>query len=385
VAVAGVLVLLSAPAVRAATTSDFALVTASATTTSSATATATATDKAQAAYARMTRAQRIGQLLMAAVPSTGSSSTLRTKLARYHVGNVVLIGQTEAGTSGVAAVLAPVRKVSTEAGVLPYIGVDQEGGYVQHLKGSGFSTIPTAVHQGGIAPTTLRDDWTRWARQLKRAGVNLDLAPVADVVPASVGTSNQPIGRYYREYGYTATRVSPHVGAVVHGIRATGISAAAKHFPGLGRASGNTDTMSGVTDPTRRGDPYLAPFQRAVNAGVRMVMVSTAIYPNIRPHVIGAFSHFIVTRMLRYDLGFTGVIVSDSLTTQSVAFRNYASRAILGLNAGVDILLVTENAAVGPMTSAIAQRMKSSTTFATVVKRAVMRVLTAKASAGLIP
>jgi beta-N-acetylhexosaminidase len=381
VAVAGVLVLLSAPTVRAATTSDFAPVTVSATTTSS----ATATDKAKAAYARMTRAQRIGQLLMAAVPSTGSSSTLRTKLARYHVGNVVLIGQTEAGTSGVAAVLAPVRKVSTEAGVLPYIGVDQEGGYVQHLKGSGFSTIPTAVHQGGIAPTTLRDDWTRWARQLKRAGVNLDLAPVADTVPASIGTSNQPIGRYYREYGYTTTRVSPHVGAVVHGIRATGVSAAAKHFPGLGRATGNTDTMSGVTDPTRRGDPYLAPFQRAVNAGVPMVMVSTAIYPNIRPHVIGAFSHFIVTRMLRSDLGFTGVIVSDSLTTQSVAFRNYASRAVLGLNAGVDILLVTENAAVGPMTSAIAQRMKSSTTFATVVKRAVMRVLTAKASAGLIP
>jgi beta-N-acetylhexosaminidase len=373
-------VALGTPAGLAATTSDFPAVTAATATTAS-----TPNDKAAAAYARMTRAQRIGQLLMAAVPSTGSSSSLRTKLARYHVGNVVLIGQTQAGTSGVATVVAPVRKVTTVAGVLPYVSVDQEGGYVQHLKGTGFSSIPTALHQGTITPTTLRDDCTRWARQLMRAGVNLDLAPVADVVPASIGTSNQPIGRYYREYGYTTTRVSPHVGAVVHGIRAAGIGATAKHFPGLGRATGNTDTMSGVTDPTRRNDPYLAPFQHAVNAGVPMVMVSTAIYPNIRAHVIGAFSHFIVTRMLRHDLGFTGVIVSDSLTTESVAFRSYASRAILALDAGVDILLVTDNAAVGPMASAIAQRMKNNATFAALVKKDVLRVLTAKARAGLIP
>ena len=332
----------------------------------------------------MTRTQRVGQLLMAAVPSTGSSSALRGMLARYSVGNVILIGQTHAGTSGVAAVVAPVRKVTTEAGVLPYVAVDQEGGYVQHLKGTGFSTIPTALHQGTIKPTTLRDDWTRWARQLKRASVNVDLAPVADVVPASIGTSNQPIGRYFREYGHTTSVVTPHVGAVVNGAEAAGVGSTVKHFPGLGRATGNTDTMAGVTDPTRRHDPFLAPFQHAVDAGAPMVMVSTAIYPNIRAHVIGAFSHFIVTTMLRHDLGFTGVIVSDSLTTESVRSRSYATRAIRSLNAGVDLLLVTDNSAVGPMTSAIVNRMKSSAAFATVVKNATLRVLTAKARAGLI-
>ena len=335
------------------------------------------------AYARMTRAQRIGQLLMAAVPSTGSSSGLRAQLARYHVGNVILIGQTHSGTAGVAQVVAPVQHATTEASVLPYVAVDQEGGEVQHLKGTGFSSIPTALHQGGIAPSTLRSDWGRWGRQLKRASINVDLAPVADVVPASIGTANQPIGRYYREYGFTPSVVAPHVGAVVHGIRDAGIGTTVKHFPGLGRASGNTDTTAGVTDPTRRGDPFLAPYQRAVNAGAPMVMVSTAIYPNIRAHVIGAFSHFIVTTMLRHDLGFTGVIVSDSLTTVAVASRSYGERALRSLNAGVDILLVTDNAAVAPMTSAIANRMKTSPAFATVVKRAVMRVLTAKAEAGL--
>lgn len=363
------------PSARASWTTDFV---------ESSTASSTPSTVASQAYSRMTRAQRVGQLLMAAVPSTGSSSALRTELARYHVGNVILIGQTHAGVTAVAQVVAPVRRTTTEANVLPYVAVDQEGGYVQHLKGTGFSTIPTALHQGTIKPTTLRDDWTRWARQLKRASVNLDLAPVADVVPASIGTSNQPIGRYFREYGHTPTVVTPHVGAVVNGVKATGIGTTVKHFPGLGRATGNTDTMAGVTDPTRRHDPFLAPFQHAVDAGTPMVMVSTAIYPNIRAHVIGAFSHFIVTTMLRHDLGFNGVIVSDSLTADSVASRSYADRAVRSLDAGVDILLVTDNAAVAPMTSAIVSRMNSDAAFASVVKTAVMRVLTAKASAGLV-
>ena len=343
-----------------------------------------ASTAASQAYARMTRAQRIGQLLMAMVPSTGSSSSLRTMFARFHVGNVVLIGQTYAGTTGVASVVAPVRKATTDAGVLPYVAVDQEGGYVQHLKGTGFSTIPRALRQGQIEPTTLRADWGKWGRQLKRAGINLDLAPVADVVPSWIGTANQPIGRYYREYGYTLTVVSPHVGAVVRGIHDAGIGATVKHFPGLGRATGNTDTTVGVTDPTRRDDPKLGSFRRAIKAGVPAVMVSTAIYPNIDPHRIGCFSHLIVSTMLRHDLGFTGLIVSDSLTAESLTGYSYGTRAIRSIHAGVDILLVTDNAAIAPMTSAISSRMKSDAAFAARVKTAVMRVLTAKARAGLV-
>jgi len=321
---------------------------------------------------------------MAMVPSTGSSSALRTKLVKYHVGNVVLIGQSFAGTSGVASVVGPVRRATTEARVLPYVAVDQEGGYVQHLKGTGFGRIPTALQQGRIARTTLRADWGRWGRQLRRAAINLDLAPVGDIVPSRIGTANQPIGRFYREYGHTSTVATPHVAAVVRGIHDAGIGATVKHFPGLGRATGNTDFTAGVTDPTRRDDPLLAPYRRAVTAGVPAVMVSTAIYPNIAPHTIGAFSHLIVTTMLRHDLGFTGVIVSDSLTTTSVQRFTYGGRAIRSLRAGVDILLVTDNAAIGPMKSAIRARMRSSAAFAGRVKSAVMRVLNAKARAGLL-
>ena len=347
-------------------------------------ATPTPAQAAAAAYARMTTAQRIGQLFMVDAPATGASSAGLSLLARYRVGNVILLGASSAGTSGVAAVVQPLRRTTTQAGVTPYLAVDQEGGMVQHLTGRGFSTIPTALRQGRLATTTLRADWRTWATQLHRAGINLDLAPVADVVPASVGTANQPIGRYYREYGYTTSAVSPHVVAVVHGIADAGLSSTVKHFPGLGRASGNTDVTAGVTDPTRSTDAYLAPFKAAIAAGVPAVMVSTAIYPKIDGSTVAAFSHQIVTTMLRRQLGFTGVIVSDALTAKSVSGYSYATRAVRSLDAGVDILLLGTTSPLASMTSAIASRMRSDAAFASVVKSAVMHVLTAKAKAGLV-
>jgi beta-N-acetylhexosaminidase len=139
-----------------------------------------------------------------------------------------------------------------------------------------------------------------------------------------------------------------------------------------------------VTDPTTADDSYLAPYKRAISVGVPDVMVSTAIYPNIDPGHIGAFSHAIVTELLRYQLGFTGLIVSDSLNAKSVGGYAPGDRAILALDAGVDLIVMTKRQPVSAMVSAIADRMKGDADFARVVKNAVMRVLAAKAAAGLI-
>jgi beta-glucosidase-like glycosyl hydrolase/drug/metabolite transporter (DMT)-like permease len=339
---------------------------------------------AAAAYSRMTPQQRIGQLFMVGASDYKSTSTARAVMARYYVGSAIFIGLTHAGVDAVADHIRPVRKTTTQAGVAPFISVDQEGGEVQHLQGPGFWTMPTALKQGQRDTTTLRGNWMHWSRQLRRAGVNLDLAPIGDTVPASVGRSNQPIGRYDREYGYTPEVVSPHIVAAIHGMHDAGIGSTVKHFPGLGRATGNTDTARGVTDPTTSTDAYLAPYQVAIKAGVPAVMVSTAIYPNIDPGVIGAFSHPIVTELLRDKLGFQGLIVSDSLNTVAVGAYTPGDRAILSLDAGVDIILVTKTAPVGPMATAIRARTASDADFARVVKNAVMRVLVAKAKAGLV-
>ena len=172
-----------------------------------------------------------------------------------------------------------------------FIAADQEGGLVQRLRGPGFSAIPSAVAQGELLPGALQRVAAEWGRQLKRAGVNLDLAPVMDVVPPGTASRNQPIGALLRDFGSDPDTVGAHGAAFIHGMQQAGIATTAKHFPGLGRVVGNTDFTAGVVDPvTAPGDPYLGSFQAAIDAGVPFVMVALASYPLIDPdHLAGVF------------------------------------------------------------------------------------------------
>lgn len=343
-----------------------------------------AQDLALAAYRRMVPAQRVGQLLDVGIPGRGATAKQLAIVRRNHVGNLFLVKNSDAGVTATRAVVGDVRPAATQAGVRPLVGTDQEGGYVQRLTGPGFSAIPTALTQGQWPVATLRNRATRWGRQLARAGVDLDAAPVADVVPAQHAHANAPIGRYDREYGHTPLRVARHVTAFAAGLTAAGVLPVVKHFPGLGRATGNTDDTSGVTDPTTRDDPYLRPFRAAIAAGVPIVMVSSATYPAIDPHHIAAFSSTVVRGLLRGDLGFRGVVVSDSLTTIPFERLPPGSLALRFLRAGGDLLLIPEAHATHAMRTAILQRAATHPAFARTVKAAVLAVLRCKARAGLV-
>jgi beta-N-acetylhexosaminidase len=339
---------------------------------------------ATAAYARMTPAQRVGQLFMAAVPLSGASAAQITALRAQQVGNVILIGGSAGGSVETRASDGLLTRHLGEAGVTPFISTDQEGGEVQRLTGVGFSRMPTALVQGRMSPVALRAASTQWGEQLAAAGVDVDLAPVADTVPAGHASSNAPIGAFDREYGHRPSVVAPHVVAFLQGMLAAGVDPTAKHFPGLGRATGNTDTTPGVTDPTTRDDPYLKPFRAAVAAGVPFVMVSSATYPNIDAHHLACFSRTIITSMLRGDLGFGGVVISDDFGTVAMARFPVAVRAVDFFRAGGTMLLDTTLAQIAPMVQAVAARVATAPAFARAIKAAVMSVLTAKARAGLV-
>src|SRR5437763_868953 len=191
---------------------------------------------------------------MVGAAATGASSSAPTAISRYHVGNALLTGRSTAGAAAVKRVTASLRarvsKASTD-NVPLVVATDQEGGYVQVLQGSGFSTIPTALTQGGWSTTRLKSAATTWGNQLRTVGVNLDLAPVADTVPsASFAPHNAPIGHWKREFGFTTSRVATHAVAFAQGLTAAHVGATAKHFPGLGRVTANPDDTSGVTDRT---------------------------------------------------------------------------------------------------------------------------------------
>jgi beta-N-acetylhexosaminidase len=267
-----------------------------------------------------------------------------------------------------------------------FVAANQEGGKIQGLAGPGFDTIPSALAQGSLSTTTLKTRAERWGRQLVQAGVNVNLAPVADVVPPGTDAQNAPIGQLQREYGHDPATAATHVAAFIRGMAAAGVSTTAKHFPGLGRVEGNTDfTGNVVDDVTTRDDPYLAPFRRAVDVGVPFVMISLATYERIDPDHLAAFSPTVIDGMLRGDLGFRGVVVSDALGATAVASIPPGTRAMDFITAGGDLVIINQVAIADQMADAVLARALADATFRGQVDTAARRVLAAKSAAGLLP
>lgn len=343
-----------------------------------------------AALAGLSEAQRVGQLVMVGAALDGSSrAATRRAVSVYHVGSVILTGRSDTGVSSVRTMTNRLQALATRSatgGVRLFVAADQEGGYVQTLSGPGFDTIPTALRQGLLAPRVLRHRAERWGSQLLAAGVDLDLAPVLDTVPPGRTSTNQPIGVYDREYGTDPSTVAAAGTAFIRGMHDAGVETTAKHFPGLGRVTGNTDTTFGVTDTeTTRHDPYVGPFAAGVGrAGTGLVMVSLATYSRIDARHRAAFSSTVLHGMLRHDLGFSGVIVSDSMDATAVRDLTPGQRAVRFVRAGGDMVLTTHPADVPAMVSALLDRARSSATFRARVDASCRRVLAAKRRADLL-
>jgi beta-N-acetylhexosaminidase len=216
----------------------------------------------------------------------------------------------------------------------------------------------------------------------------MNLAPVMDTVPSPrAARHNPPIGGYDREFGYTTRVVGHHGVAFLRGMTDGHVVPTVKHFPGLGRVRANTDTAAHVTDRvTRRHDPYLRPFRAAVDDGVPAVMMSTAYYRRLDPRWPAAFSPFVVGTVLRGDLGFRGVVISDDLArARQVASFTPAGRALRFVGAGGDIVLVVDPDPLPAMYDAVLRRARTSERFREKVDAAALRVLRAKGRQGLLP
>lgn len=321
---------------------------------------------------------------MVGVAPGASSAQVQSAVRTHHVGSVIFLG----GWTGAATVKSTAEwlQASTPGPDL-LVAADQEGGAVQQLKGTGFTTLPNALRQGTLDSMTLRKQAEGLGRELAAAGVNVDLAPVADTVAADFAARNGPIGKYSRQYGSDPVAVADDVATVVDGLQSTGIVATAKHFPGLGRVSGNTDsTAAGITDEvTTATDPYLVPFQRAIAHDVGMVMVSSARYPKLDATQQAMFSEPIITGLLRTTLGFNGVVITDDVgAAQAVAAVPVGERATRFVAAGGDIVLTAVPAQIPVMATAVSARAQADPAFAAKVAAAATRVLTLKAAYGLL-
>jgi beta-N-acetylhexosaminidase len=337
----------------------------------------------------MSETQRVGQVFAVGLANDAFDAAARTALAENGFGTWWFTRTTTAGAAGIRKVADAVQAASTKratGGIAAFVAANQEGGQIQALRGPGFARMPSAVTQGTWTIATLRQRAEQWGKQLAAAGVNLDFAPVADVVPAGTGADNAPIGQLEREYGSTPKVVADHVAAFIAGMHSAGIVTTAKHFPGLGRVAQNTDFSSGVVDDvTTADDPFLEPFHRAVEAGVPAVMLSLATYERLDPDRLAAFSSSIIDEILGKELGFRGLVMSDSLSAEAVSSIPVGSRAIRFLQDGGDLVVVRPVDMAVTMAKAVEARAASNAAFRARVDDAALHVLDAKEDAGLLP
>jgi beta-N-acetylhexosaminidase len=256
------------------------------------------------------------------------TATLLARAASGQVGGVILLGRYWTSERLVAAATGELQASACRAGTPLLVGVDQEGGTVRRLPWA----APALAAAQMATTTTARSQAAAAARVLRSAGIGIDFAPVADVaVPGSfLGT---------RTFGRDPGIVAPLASAFVSGLQSAGIAATAKHFPGLGSAIVSTDDRP-VTIGRSAAFLHsrLEPFRWAIAAGAKLVMVSSASYPALDPTGAPAmFSRPIVTGLLRDELAFDGVVVTDALDAPAAARTPHA--AARAIAAGVDLLL----------------------------------------------
>ncbi|HUE66749.1 MAG TPA: glycoside hydrolase family 3 protein [Candidatus Acidoferrum sp.] len=210
------------------------------------------------------------------------------------------------------------------------VAIDEEGGDVTRLESRTGSSYPGNLALGAAGDPALTEGVARAiGRDLAAYGIDLDLAPVADV---NTDPRNPVIG--VRSFGSNPDEVATHTAAWVRGLQGAGVAACAKHFPGHGATSADSHLELPV------GEPELRPFEAAIAQGVRAVMSAHIVVPGI-DDAPATISPGVMTGLLRGELGFDGLAISDGLDMRGISGeRGIASAAVLAVRAGCDALCV---------------------------------------------
>ena len=331
--------------------------------------------RAQELLDGMTLEEKVGQMFIARCPETDAAQLA----ADYHLGGYILFGR-DFKDKTAEQVTTDIQSYQDAAEIPLLIAVDEEGGTVNrvssnpNLRSSPFRSPQSLYSEGGLE--LVRSDAQEKCRLLESLGININFAPVCDV-------SQDPADFIYdRTLGRDAQETSQYVAAVVETMAEEGMGSVLKHFPGYGN---NTDTHTGVAYDDRPYDTFLTsdflPFQAGIDAGADMVLVSHNIVSAMDEASPASLSPE-VHRVLREDLGFTGVIVTDDLVMDGVRdFAGDDEAAVLAVQAGNDLLCCTDFQTQVP---AVLAAVESGEITGEQIDAAVLRVLTMKLRLGIL-
>jgi len=291
--------------------------------------------------AGLTNLQLAGQRVIGSYPGLTPPASLFTDITSGQVAGVIFFGENISSESQIAGVITQLRQAQAQSPIqVPLLLMtDQEGGLVRRLPGEPvLSEKQIGQSSDPVAAATAAG--TGAGQNLAGVGMNVNLAPVLDVYYKS----GNFIDQYQRSYSHDPAVVSTLGQAFITAQQQTGVAATAKHFPGLGSATRSQNTDNGpVTlkvSLTQLHTIDEVPYPAAITAGVKLVMVSWAIYPALDAKLPAGLSPTVIGQELRGRNGFTGVTVTDALEAGALnAFGTTGQRAVAAAGAGMDLIL----------------------------------------------
>lgn len=363
------------------TTSTTTTTTMSTTTTVPATSTSTTTTAACPSGADLATwsLPRLAEETVVIPVDEGAVSSIAQQVAAG-AGGIILFGSS--APSDLGAALSSLE-APAPGGIVPFVMTDEEGGIVQRMANL-VGSIPSAREMGAtLTPAQIRRLATTVAVRMRAEGVTMDLAPVLDVDGGQGPNNQDPDGT--RSFSADEKIASADGIAFAQGLEAGGVVPVIKHFPGLGGATGNTDVMSASTPPWATLQKVgLVPFENAVEVQVPAVMIANASVPGLTT-VPASISLEVITKLLRDQLGFNGLVITDSLSAISLSAIGYSVPAatVAALEAGADMVLFNAaSSAVAALTnqivSAVVSAVASGKLARSRLEDAVAHILTVK-------
>lgn len=317
--------------------------------------------------------RRAAQLI--AVPVLDGQPAAVSVAVTMQAGGILLIGAVPSAGQ-LQTSLQPA--VNDRHGPSPMVMTDEEGGGVQRLVPDVASLPWPRQMAATMTPAQVEQAAAVLAGQMKAIGVTVDLAPVLDVDGGAQLSATDPDGP--RSFSTDPTTAASYGTAFADGLKSGGVLAVAKHFPGLGDASGNTDYGPAETRPiSALRTAGLLPFERAVDSGIRAVMVANASVPGLSAGP-ASLSAPVITGLLRDQLHFTGLVMTDSLSAGAISAAGYSvpDASVAAVEAGADLVLFGSTLTAADTAQLTPGRVQTET-------QSIVTALTQAVSSGALP
>ncbi|OZB90943.1 beta-N-acetylhexosaminidase [Paenibacillus sp. XY044] len=333
----------------------------------------------------MSLRQKIGQMFVCGFWGTEISDELRQFIGTHQIGGLIYFARNVKTTEQVGRLSRDLQQAAAASGTLPlWISIDQEGGMVARIT-EGVALMPgnMALAAAGSA------DWVYESarvsgEELRSLGINLNFAPVLDV-------NNNPLNPVIgvRSYGESPEAVAAYGTLAFRGLQDVGVAATAKHFPGHGDTAVDSHLdLPTITHERKRMDEVeLVPFKKAIAEGIDAVMSAHIYFPALEPSKLPVtLSHAVLTGLLREELGYDGVVMTDCMEMKAIA-EHYGTvkAAVMAVEAGADTVLISQTPQLQvEAMEALEQAVRSGRIAESRINASVRRLLALKAKRGLL-